>query len=190
MVAVAQRKFYESELTETPEAATVSFARLNDLPEDAYDLVFSDFGGLNCIGPDAMAETLKQVHHRLRSGGKFIAVLMGRKCWTERLYFFLKNNRKAANRRRSNEPSVAIIDGHEVMTWYYSPFEMISLAEPALKFNKHKPIGFFIPPSYLNNKFQSLKPLATVAGKMEQMTSGFSSLSDYADHYLIEFTKP
>ncbi len=190
MVSEAKQKFSLSDLPVVPDATSLSFSQLDELPKEQFDLVFSDFGGLNCIDPYALKETLLQVSKRLRTGGKFIAVLMGRKCLTERFYFFLKNNRQASMRRRSSGPVMANVDGHEVKTWYYSPFEIKSMAESVFRHNRSVPIGLFIPPSYLNNKFQSFKTLTTVAGQLEKMTARFSSLSDYADHYLIEFTKP
>jgi hypothetical protein len=190
MVKIARKKFADAGLVPLPDSRVLPFSRIHELPAGAYDIVFSNFGGLNCIGPDSLKQTFRVVGERLRRGGKFIAVFMGRNCILEKLYFRLKNDRTGSRRRGEHGPVTAHVDGRPVSVWYYAPGEIRNLTEPVFTFNRVTPIGLFVPPSYLDRHFARVAALPVMAMAADRLLSGFSSLSDYADHYLIEFTRP
>jgi hypothetical protein len=49
-----------------------------------------------------------------------------------------------------------------------------------------KPVGFFIPPSYLNKFFQKKKNTLRMLDAIENPVSNFSSLANFSDHFLID----
>lgn len=156
--------------------------------EKEYDLIFSNFGGWNCLSPDDMLKFAEQCDHLLQPNGKIIAVIMGRKCLWEKWYFLYKGNKKQASRRKNRSAVKAQLAKNVfVETWYYSPDEMRNFF---VDFNvKHiKPIGLFIPPSYLQKYFNNKKWLLNMLIGLESVLS-FSFLSNYADHYYIELEK-
>jgi ubiquinone/menaquinone biosynthesis C-methylase UbiE len=154
----------------------------------SFDLIFSDFGGLNCLPKNALQEFIKDAAFLLKPGGKIVAVVMGRKCLWERVYFLLKGKKTAAFRRNSEQPLKVMLGDHVQNTWYYSPDEIRNISSIQFKLIRLKPVGIAIPPSYLNPFFYRKKKLLALLNNMEAMLS-FSFLSNYADHFYIELQK-
>lgn len=151
-----------------------------------FDLVFSNFGGLNCVNNLELKQLLDDFYGLLNPNGKLVLVIMGRKCAWERLYFLLKGNSKSAFRRMSQDAIAANLGNGIVQpTFYFSPSEIKSLAEQKFQHLNTKPIGFFIPPSYLEKFFSNKKILLQFLFQLEKLFGQFSFLSNYADHYLI-----
>ncbi len=156
--------------------------------QEKFDLIFSNFGGLNCLSEVELQNFLRTSENLLNTNGKLILVIMPKFCLWERLYFFLKGDLKNATRRHTKAPIQANVDGVNVSTWYYNPKDIIALASPKYKPKNIKPIGISIPPSYLEASFLSKKPFLNILTELEKAL-GFSFLAKYADHYLIELTK-
>ncbi len=157
-----------------------------------FDLVFSNFGGLNCISPLDLERFGTGVLPKiLRPGGQFVAVVMGRFCWWETAYFLAKGQWRTAFRRRSRKPVAARLDASTtVKTWYYAPHELskfIVLRKES--FGHHSsfiihPVGFWLPPSYLDPLFRRFPRLLRLLDFLEKRCRG-SAWAGAADHYLI-----
>ena len=150
-----------------------------------YNLVFSNFGGLNCLAPSELQALNNDLIKVLEKDAVFIAVVMGRKCLWERLYFTLKDDLENAGRRKRKGAVVANLEGIGVPTFYYSPKEFKNLF-PDFTSKRIKPIGLFVPPSYLSGLFRRAAMVLKLLSWPSK--SGFmpSRLSDYADHYFIQ----
>ena len=151
---------------------------------DGFDVVFSNFGGVNCIAPERLPRLAEQLQSLLKPGGKIVLVVMGRFCWWETLYFMAKGNFKAAFRRFSSKPSLARLDENTtVNTWYYSPGQ-IKHHFPDFKTELLIPVGFWAPPSYLDPLMIRFPGLMKMLKRLERRTKG--SWAAYgADHYLM-----
>ncbi len=68
MVAVANAKIERAGLTKNARASVCSFAAIDQLPEDNYDLIFSNFGGLNCVSPEELGQLGAVFSKKLRPG--------------------------------------------------------------------------------------------------------------------------
>jgi len=154
----------------------------------SFDVIFSDFGGLNCIDHRNFESLADDFSNLLKPGGKFIAVIMGRKCLWEMLYFILKGKPLAALRRLSKKSVVASVGSARVPAWYFSPDTSISFFKGKLHFKEVRPVGICIPPSYLENFFKKKHILLSLLQKAEPVFN-FSFLADFADHYFISFVK-
>jgi hypothetical protein len=154
-----------------------------------YDLVFSNFGGLNCLSAEEIRTFAVSCSNMINHDGELVFVIMGRKCLWERFYFGLKGNLSASKRRMSREAIPANIEGAVCNTRYYSPGEIKDLFTGYFSVNTPRPIGFFIPPSYLNSFCQRHPVLFSVLKKLENLVSGMSRLADYSDHFLIHLQK-
>jgi SAM-dependent methyltransferase len=181
MIRVSQSKF-----------PTVPFHVMNMLDlhnqDSSFDLIFSNFGGLNCLSPEYMRELMQKAAAKLPADGKFIAVIMGKKCVWERLYFLSKGKWKHAFRRNTSKPVAIPVDGTMVQTWYYTPRNIRQLATPWFTVKLVKPVGFCIPPSWMAPYFEKRPGLFKRLIYADRVcTSGL--LSDYADHYLICLTR-
>jgi SAM-dependent methyltransferase len=162
-----------------------SFAEIEKLPVGDFDLIFSNFGGLNCVSPEDLSQLGPVLTQKLKPGGRFICVVMSRFCGWESLYFLLKMKPKVAFRRFGRKPVEARLDARtSVLTWYYSPREF----QKHLQFKGQtvvvKPIGFWLPPSYLNPFFEKHPRLLGILNFLEQNFAP-SWLAPAADHFFL-----
>ena len=192
MIAVAMAKIETSGLSGQAQARICSFADLPQLPESNFDLIFSNFGGLNCISPSELEALGPVILQKLKPGGRLIAVVMSRFCWWEILYFLWKGNSKEAFRRFDEKPENAALDPQtRVKTWYYAPNELekrlrchSNASSGKFKKSDLQPIGLWLPPSYLNPFFEKRPRLLKRLNDWEQKRSP-SWLAFAGDHFLI-----
>jgi SAM-dependent methyltransferase len=161
----------------------------NKFPNQKFDFIFSNFGGLNCANKSDLSALSKSFSTMLCLNGKLLFVIMGRKCWIERTYFLLKGKIAEAKRRKSPNGVRTKIGDSIFFTYYYSPNEIKKIFADDFIVSFRKPIGITIPPSYLEKYFSNKKLLLSVLNKCESLFGCFPFLSNYADHYLIELTK-
>ena len=155
---------------------------------EKFDLIFSNFGGLNCLSPSELKKFISISSELLSPSGKLVLVIMPKNCLWERFYFSIKGDFKKAARRNTNDFVLANVEGIKIPTWYYNPVEVVSLASINYKTIAIKPIGITIPPSYLEPFFKNKRWwLNLLIWKEKWLSSGI--WAKYADHYLIIFQK-
>ena len=185
MVSVAQMKAKRLPV-EVQQRLDFECQSITDLDLDrSYDLVFSNFGGLNCLSPEELKTFLAKSSSLVRPGGWLVLVIMGRFCWWETLYFSLKGQFATAWRRISRTPSIARLeDNSSIPTWYYSPSDILRNLEPYTR-PVIRPIGFFTPPSYLEPFFQKRPRLLGMLDRLESVVNGWSWAAWGSDHYYL-----
>ena len=156
--------------------------------DQKFDLIFSNFGGLNCLSVEQLRAFFQTATDLLLPNGKMILVLMPKHCLWERFYFTLKGDSQKASRRNTTESVIANVDGVGVATWYYNPKDISALAKNNFITQKIKPIGLAIPPSYLENSFVAKFPMLNIFKSLDAIVTT-SSLAKYADHFLIVLEK-
>ncbi|WP_407557605.1 class I SAM-dependent methyltransferase [Winogradskyella sp. 4-2091] len=185
MIAVANSKKQSSHLLfKVQDITTINATTFNQ----KFDIVFSNFGGLNCISKIQLEAFCKVAKSLLNTNGKLVMVIMPKKSIWERFYFLIKGDLKKSKRRNTNESIDVNVDGVNVKTWYYNPKEVISLSTNDFTMNRVKPIGLAIPPSYLENSILSKRPLLPIFKGIDAILTA-SFFAKYADHFLIELTK-
>lgn len=155
--------------------------------QTTYDLIFSNFGGLNCIDAHSLEQVVKKVKTLLNPNGRFIAVVMPSFCIWETCYFLVKLKFSKAFRRR--RMAVANVAGTPVNTWYYSPEKIKKLANNQLRWVTSKPIGLFVPPSYLEKFFNRHVKVLGLLENMEGIIAKFTWQAAFSDHYYIKFER-
>lgn len=195
MVAVARAKvaaqlsksWQLSESSATKERIqfqTCSFSEISRFAGTQFDLIFSNFGGLNCASPGELKKLSLDLQKLITPGGTFVAVVMSRFCWWETLYFLLKMKPREAFRRLNREPVNARLDEKTtVSTWYYSPKEFQRLF-PDFQVKQVYPTGFWLPPSYLNPFFEKHPRLLSFLNFLEKKCAP-AWLAPAADHFFI-----
>ncbi len=153
-----------------------------------FDIVFSNFGGLNCLSKNKLQYFLNTLPTLLKPNGKIIMVVMPKHCLWERIYFSLKGNFKKAKRRNTNNSLLVNVDGTSIETWYYNPEDVLDLTEKIFIQKTIKPIGIAIPPSYLECSFLAKKPFLNLLKSTEHILRQ-PFWAKYADHFLIELEK-
>ena len=160
------------------------FSAIGRFAGQQFDLVFSNFGGLNCASPEELKSLSLDLQKLVAPGGVFVAVVMSRFCWQETLYFLLKGKPREAFRRRSRKPVEARLDEKTtVPTWYYSPKE-IRRCFPDFQVKKVRSVGFWLPPSYLNPFFEKRPRLLGFLNFLE-MNFAPAWFAPASDHFLI-----
>jgi SAM-dependent methyltransferase len=184
MVRITAEKVREAGLEDRIECRVCSFAEVGQI-EGHFDLIWSNFGGLNCISPVEMAHFAQVLSTKTKPGGAFIAVVMSRFCWWETLYFLLKGNRREAFRRRNREAVAGRLDENTtVPTWYYSPREFRHLFKN-WSVKQLSPAGFWLPPSYLNPFFEKRPRWLRLLNFLERHCAP-RWLAGASDHFFIQ----
>ena len=190
MLKAIAEKVKRHHLQDSINTKPLSIQQLNQLEKNQFDLIFSNFGGLNCISPEEFQQFATTTEQLLNSGGKAVLVIMPRFTLIETLYFLLKLKFSRAFVRRKKGSTPIIVNGTTVDTWYYSAKKMNQFfASKSMLINKVKPIGIFLPPSYLNPFFEKHPLLLNFLNTLEKLFGEIGWLVYASDHYLIELEK-
>ncbi len=197
MIGVAQQK--AKNITENNANIYFESIDFQDITENTFntkfDLVFSNFGGLNCVPQENLLRWINTILPKiLHQKGRFIAVIMPKFCLWESLYFLAKLKLKKAFRRYTNKPQIANLDNlSSIQTWYHQPKMLKENIKENFEFVHLQGVGFVLPPSYLNTFFARKAGLLNFLNKMEHLLVKNSILSNIfanmSDHYLIDFQK-
>ena len=127
-----------------------SFTQLNALTNPGpYDLIFSNFAGLNCTGD--LDVVLKSFYPLLKPGGFITLVIMPRFCLWEVLLAF-RGNFKNAFRRFKNKNGVnANVEGVTFLCWYYKPSFITNTLKNEFDVLGVEGLCSIVPPSYFEN---------------------------------------
>lgn len=150
-----------------------------------FDLVFSNFGGLNCIDPESLRTLLRKLPRILNPGGRFIGVIMPKFCAWETVYFLLRFKFRKAFRRFTSKMVTSNLHGVELNTWYYSPSD-IKKWSSEFRVIAMNPVGLALPPSYLENFFSFRKRLLLRLNYLERKFSNRHFLAGVADHFIVD----
>lgn len=160
----------------------------SDFSPQKFDFLFSNFGGLNCLSVSEMIAFFKNVPEIIIPKGQLVLVILPKSTLWEQFYFILKLDFKNAFRRKK-EFAIANVDGEKITTYYYNPKDIVNLAKANFEIKQLNPIGFFVPPSYLESFFKNKPKLISFLNSVEQKVKNQSWLSKYADHYIIVLEK-
>lgn len=153
-----------------------------------FDILFSDFGGLNCLSESALKQLFGDSVNYCNPGGRLVFVIMGKKCRWDYWYQIWKGRFRDRNRRNTDKAVMVPVDGIAVPTYYYSPKQIRLWAAEHYQVETLRPIGYFVPPSYLSPFFDKHPHLLRLLEKIDTLIS-FSWLANRSDHYLISLRK-
>ena len=158
MVAVTQAKTQQAGLKDRIETTVCSMQGIGTNPvinrSAPFDLMLSNFGGLNCLSPDEIRQLNTNLQTVMAPGAVLALVVMSRFSWWETLYFLLKGKPRTAFRRRNRGSVIARLDAETTIpTWYYAPKELSRLLS-GFQIKRCRPVGFWLPPSYLDPFFR------------------------------------
>jgi ubiquinone/menaquinone biosynthesis C-methylase UbiE len=190
MLEVTRRKIKENQLGDKLNTLNVDLTNIKEfITNENFDLIFSNFGGINCLEFEDLFKLPDSISKLIKPGGRLIMVIMPTFCWWEMFYFTLKLNLKKAFRRSSTNRIKVNLNGEEILTEYYTPILVNKIFRKDFKQVGLKPVGFFIPPSYLEIFFSTKHRTFNFLIKLESFVTNWSLLSNYSDHYLIDFIK-
>jgi len=127
-----------------------SFTNLSDLRQQGpYDLIFSNFAGLNCT--DELDKVLRSFKPLLKDRGVVTLVLLPKfSLWEAALVF--KGKFKTAFRRFfAHHGRKAHIEGEYFLCWYYNPRYVKQVLKPDFEVLSVEGLCTLVPPSYIEN---------------------------------------
>ena len=189
MIEKAKEKLVSSHTDLPGEFVVCSFRELSiRFVNEQFDLVFSNFGGLNCIDRRALEQLNKDLSILIKPEGHLFFVLMSRCCLWEIFYYGIKGKLRAAFRKFRKSVNFTV-NGTTMAVYYYSPAGIKKIFAGSFSFLQQHPVGLFIPPSYLEKKFELRPRWLDRLNKLEKRWC-YSFLSPFADHYCMNFKMP
>lgn len=156
-----------------------------------FDLVFSNFGGLNCLSSEALRALAAPLAACLAPQGQAIAVVMPRLCLWESAWALLHLQPRRAVRRWRGGPVLAQLgaDQPPLPVWYHGVDDMEGALGDHFRRERVRPVGLAVPPS-------SLEPLARRAPRwlawMERLDRRWLTAAwgaRLSDHVLIQYRR-
>lgn len=156
---------------------------------DTCNFVFSNFGGLNCLSPNDLKAFAANCAQKLPKGADLFFVIMGKKCVSERMYFFMRGKFKSVFRRVSEAGVPTKINEQEFTTWYYAPKEIAKVFCPTFACLGASATALLVPPSYVNPFFEKRNRLLYILAALDRILTTFKWTANYGDHYCIHLKK-
>jgi SAM-dependent methyltransferase len=186
MIEKAQQKLFASKINSAPiKFIQCSFSELTDhFKDEKFDVVFSNFGGINCIDENMVQLLSKDLFSITAINSHLFLTVMGSSCLWEILYYSFKGKFNTAFRRQKKVVSFKVNDS-VMRVFYYSPQHIKKLFQPEFKPVQSYPVGLFIPPSYLEKQFLNRQNWLNRLGHWEEIWSKYSLFSSLGDHFCI-----
>ena len=165
-----------------------SFTALHDLRNKGpFDLIFSNFAGLNCTGQ--LDEVLRSFSSLLKREAIVTLVILPKFCLWESM-MFLKGDFKTASRRFFSGKGVeANVEGEKFTCWYYNPSYIIKNMKTGYDVLSVEGLCTIVPPSYLEN-FPNKRPslFSWLKEKENKLKSSWPWKS-IGDYYIISLKR-
>ncbi|MDW8325657.1 MAG: class I SAM-dependent methyltransferase [Anaerolineales bacterium] len=181
MVTEIRRKIEMRGLHGALSVQQLSFTELERVTGGPYDLVFSNFGGLNCI-PDLrpVAEKLPLV---LRPGGYVVWVIMPPICLWE-LAQALRGRFRVAFRRLRRHTR-AHVEGAYFSTFYFLPSEVKQALGKAFSIISLQSLSLFSPPAFMDGFPRRFPRLFRWLTQLDARVTRWPVLSSVGDFFML-----
>ncbi|MDB5250977.1 MAG: class SAM-dependent methyltransferase [Flaviaesturariibacter sp.] len=170
----------------TPELR--SFHDLDELPaRGPYDLLFSNFGGLNCT--NRIGEVLQDAKELVKPGGLVALVIIPPFCLLEFLLLLKGEWRTATRRLFSRGGSIARLEGTSFRCWYHTPRQVRRHLQPEFSLVALEGLCTFVPPSYREGFAQKRPRLYRFLQRVEERLKGRWPWKLVGDYFIIILKK-
>jgi ubiquinone/menaquinone biosynthesis C-methylase UbiE len=165
-----------------------SFTELTHLKRKGpYDLIFSNFAGLNCT--NELSKVLDSFDALLKPGSMITLVVLPKFCLWETLLIFKGKFATAMRRFFSSKGRKAEVNGFPFTCWYHSP----KFISDHLK-HKYTLLGLeglctIVPPSYIEHFGSKYPRLFSFLVKKENKYKSSWPWKYIGDYYIISFRK-
>jgi ubiquinone/menaquinone biosynthesis C-methylase UbiE len=165
-----------------------SFTSLDRLGNKGpYDLIFSDFAGLNCT--DELDRVLRSCTNLLKPGGLLTLVLLPRFCCWETLLLF-KGKWKTAFRRFSGSKGArSHVEGYYFRCWYYNPSYVKAALQDSFETVGLEGLCTLVPPSYIEGFAEKHPRLYAFLCRREARLKSRWPWNSIGDYYIITLRK-
>jgi len=188
MLKVLGQKVEKEGLTDRITQERCSFTSLEQLKEKGpYDLVFSNFAGLNCT--DELHKVLRSLVDLVKPGGKITLVLLPKFCLWESLLLFRGKFRTASRRWFSRKGVKSHVEGHYFRCWYYPPSFVTGALKDEFELLGLEGLCTLVPPSYIEHFAERHTPLYNALRRREDRWKDKWPWKYIGDYYIITLQK-
>lgn len=185
MLHMAKEKNSDSRNIKYVQLDITEIDKNSELKDLKFDVIFSNFGGFNCLSPKELNWFFETASKKLNKNGKIICVIMPKNCIWEDKYLFITGKWKQLFRRNTKNSLDVNVEGKLVKTWFYNPSSIKKSIRNKYKIDTYKPVGFYIPPSYLEPFFKKNFWLLNSLNWFENRIKNWSFLARFSDHFII-----
>lgn len=165
-----------------------SFTDLKNLNNKGpYDLIFSNFAGLNCTGD--LKLVLGSFPPLLKSRGIVTLVVLPKFCLWETLLLFRGKFRTAFRRFFSNNGTNSHVEGVFFKCWYYDPSYIISALKKNFDVINIEGLCTLVPPSYIQGFAENHPHAYLFLKKKEDHFKSKWPWKFIGDYYIISLIK-
>ena len=182
MISILNSKITQSETGNNITTQLCSYTELPQFPLGPFDVVFSDFGGLNCV--EDLSPVVKGIMLNLKSGGIVTLVVMPRFCPWEVL-LALKGNFKVAFRRFKKDGALSHLEGEYFRTFYFSPSYIKKVFGEDFKLVKLEGLCTVVPPPYFEFFPKKFGKIFRALARLEKALRFVYPFDRAADHFII-----
>jgi ubiquinone/menaquinone biosynthesis C-methylase UbiE len=184
-----REKMQQQGLSDKVTTELCSFTALDMLRQRGpYDLIFSNFAGLNCTGE--LDKVLRSFAPLVKPGGQVTLVILPGFCLWETLLFLRGKWRTAFRRLVSGRKGTqSRVEEHYFTCWYYSPSYVVRALKDSFDLLSVEGLCTMVPPSYIE-QFAEKHPVAWRRLRaMEEKWKERWPWATIGDYYIISFRK-
>lgn len=185
MLAQLNHKIEAQHLEEKITTQRCSFLALNQLGDQRFDYIISNFGGLNCT--DKLDKVLLQFKEHLTDKGKVTLVVMPKMSPWELIMALKGNFRTAFRRFRKHTP--AHVEGVHFSVYYYNPSYVIRTLKKDFDVLTVKGVYFAVPPDFYQNFVERYPKMYRFLKAVEHKLGDWFPFTYCCDHYMITLQK-
>lgn len=164
-----------------------SFEHVAEGPHECYDLVLSNFGGLNCTND--LGKVAEQLAHVTKDGGYFVGVVMPPFSIWETVAGLIHGNFYYAVRRLRRNVSATGFSDRTFSVFYHSPRELASAFRPWFSVEKVCGLSILSPPPNARSFIEKHPRLTTLLERLDGIVESFPLGRSMGDHFMIILRK-
>lgn len=187
MILLAEYRLRQKEELQSVVFRHLPTERVAELkPPIAFDGVFSNFSGLNCVAD--LTPLSIELATLTRPGSQLLLCLSTRYCLIEILYYMLRGQPRKALRRCKGRAQ-ASLDGVPLPVYYLTVRELRRIFAPYFQLRSVMGVGVAIPPSYLESWVARHPRAFAFLRRIEAGVAAWPILRSTGDHVLLRFER-
>lgn len=182
MVATIQGKIERYGLEDRLSVQQCSFISLLEIEGRPFDAIFSNFGGLNCIGD--LAPVVGQLPELLAPGGRLTWVIMPPVCpWDLALAF--RGDFRTAFRRLHPGGTLAHVEGVRFRVRYYTPGEVLRSLGTGYQLLGLESLSLCAPPADRKGFARRHPRIYRWLARLDGLLAGLPVLRGWGDFFIL-----
>ena len=183
-----RQKVREKGLNDRITNELCSYTALDQLKHKGpYDLIFSNFAGLNCTSE--LDKVLASLPALLKPNGMATLVILPKFCLWETLLLFKGKFKTAFRRFFGSNGRTAHVEGHYFKCWYYNPSYVIKRLKGQFDVLSIEGLCTIVPPSYMEGFAEKHPSAYTYLKKREDCLKSRWPWKYIGDYYIISLRK-